>query len=84
MASHSASLWKRGLGNSEMAYLTQLVPRLTRIFKPTIYSNISFYESANLTSANANGAWGSWGGDRKQGAYVSSCLEKKESKSLVP
>ena len=58
MASHSPSLWKRGLGYSEMAYLTQLVPRLTRIFKPTIYSNISFDESASLSSANAIGAWG--------------------------
>ena len=52
---HSLAL-KRSLGNSEMAYLTQLVPRLTRIFKPTIYSNISFDESASLSSANATGA----------------------------
>ena len=73
MASHSPSLWKRGLGNSEMAYLTQLVPRLTHIFRPTIYSNISFDESASLSSANATGAWGGGlGGGRKQKTYVNS------------
>ena len=32
MASHSVSFWNRGLGNSELAYWTQLVLRLSLLF----------------------------------------------------